>query len=104
MPAYSVNTVVCSWVLAAWYGLCRRIFVNEFTGKGVYGDNFSVHFPGIIDGCFCAASGDFPADRQKNVCMVDHEFVALHHTSFVVISADVNNGIRLLQDRAMDIF
>lgn len=76
--------------------------MNEFTGKGVYGDNFSAHFPGIIDGCFCAASGDFPADRQKNVRMVDHEFIALHYTFFVVVSADINNRICLFQNRAIE--
>jgi hypothetical protein len=36
--------------------------------------------------------------------MIDHKFVAFHHTSFVVISADVNNRICLFQDRAMYVF
>ena len=78
--------------------------MDESTGKGVYHDNLFIHFPGIVDGCLCAASGDFPTYRQKNVRMIDHKFVAFHHTSFVVISADVNNRICLFQVRAMYVF
>lgn len=78
--------------------------MDESTGKGVYHDNLFIHFPGIVDGCLCAASGDFPTYRQKNVRMIDHKFVAFHHTFFVVISADIDNRIRLLQNRVVKYF
>ncbi len=58
--------------------------MDESTGKGVYNDNLFIHFPGIVDGRLCAVSGDFPTYHQKNARMIDHKFVAFHHTSFVV--------------------
>lgn len=63
--------------------------MGKSLGRWVYDDNFSAHFSGVIDGRLCPAARDFPADSQKNVRMVDHEFIALHHTFFVVVSADI---------------
>ena len=88
--------------LSYWCKVSNWFFVGELPGGWIYDDNFSAHFPGVIDGCLCPTARDFPADSQKNVCMVDHEFIALHHTFFVVISADVNNRIRLFQNGAIE--
>lgn len=32
--------------------------------------------------------------------MINHEFVAFHHTSFMIFLADVDDRIRLFQNRA----
>lgn len=76
--------------------------MNQPAGKWVHDDAFSLHLSCVVDGGHCAAAWDFLANSQQDISVIDHKFVAIHHTSFMILPADVDNRIRLFQNRAVE--
>lgn len=72
--------------------------MRNFVARWVNDNNLTAHFPGVVDSSHCSALLRASADRQQNGSMIDHESIALHHAVAMIVSADIDNGIRLFKN------
>ena len=81
----------------------RRVTVGSNTSNRVDYNNFPAHLPRIAHGRRRSAALFSVIDGQQSGGVVYQKAVAVQHTIFVVGPADVNDGIRPLQDRMIEV-
>lgn len=78
--------------------------MGELMASRVNKNNFPANLSGIVNGFRCAAVLETLANCQQDGGVIDHEFIALHHTAIVIISAYIDNGICLFKNGAVKAF
>ena len=82
----------------------RRSFpIGNRQGNGVNNDQLPAHFLSIAHGCRCSSTPLPVVDSQHTVGVFHQEAVAVQHTIFVTVPADVDNRIRQFQNGAVAI-
>ena len=81
----------------------RRFPMGNRQGNGVNNDQLPAHFLSIAHGCRCSSTPLPVVDSQHTVGVFYQEAVAVQHTIFVTVPADVDNRIRQFQKGAVAI-
>ena len=75
---------------------------GNYPGSRVNQDNLPAYFPSVVHRCTGAAAPRPIVNSQQEVS-VFQKAVAFQHTVFVVVPADIDDRISLLQDRVVKI-
>ena len=87
-------------------GVCRLRYsttMGDQPGKRVNHDDLPTHLLRIAHSRRCSAAPFSVVDGQQSGGVVYQKSVAVQHTIFVVGPADVNDGIRPIQDRMIEV-
>ncbi len=76
--------------------------MGDQPGDGVNHDDLPAYLPGIVHSRAGSATPCSVIDSQQDGGVFHQKTVAVQHTIFVIVPADIDNRIGLLQDGAVE--